>query len=64
MKGEIAYLDPRYKGKNFIQDRLIDIMYRCWIFKVEDRADIFEAVVFLRETLDGAKKEGIYDGRF
>ena len=64
MKGEIAYLDPRYKGKNYIQDRLIDIMFRCWKFKAEDRADIFEAVVFLRETLDGAKKEGIYDGRF
>ena len=64
LKGEIAYLDPRYKGKNYIQDRLIDIMFRCWKFKPEDRTDIFEAVVFLRETLDGAKKEGIYDGRF
>jgi len=64
MDGEISYLDPRYNGKNYIQDRLIEIMLRCWILKPEDRADVFEVSAFLRKTLDGAKKEGIYDGRF
>jgi len=64
MKGEIAYVDPRYKGKNYVQDRLIEIMLRCWKLKPEDRADIFEIVAFLRETLDGAKKKDMYDGRF
>lgn len=62
--GEIAYLDPRYKGRNYILDRLIELMYRCWVYEPDDRIDIFESVSFLRETLEEAKRRQIYDGRF
>jgi len=64
MDGEIAYLDPRYKGRNYIQDRLIELMYRCWVYEPDDRIDIFQSVSFLRETLKEAKRQNIYDGRF
>jgi serine/threonine protein kinase len=64
VNGEIAYLDPRYKGRNYMLDRLIDLMYRCWIYEPDDRVDIFEAVSFLRDTLKEAKRRGIYNGRF
>lgn len=62
--GQMSYFDPRYKGRNYIEDRMIDLMYRCWQYKVADRADIFEAVTTLRETLNESKKLGIYEGRF
>lgn len=64
LDGEIAYLDPRYKGRNYILDRLIELMYRCWVYEPDDRIDIFGSVSFLRETLKEAKKRNIYDGRF
>lgn len=64
MKGEKSYLDPRYRGKNFIQDELIELMYKCWHYEPDKRADIFEAVTILRDILEESKKRGIYDGRF
>jgi len=62
--GELAYLDPRYIGKNYIQDKLIDLMYRCWAYDPDKRADIFEAVTTLRDVVKEGKKLGIYNGRF
>ena len=64
INGNLAFLDPRYKGQNYIQDQMIEIMYECWKYKPEERMDIFTVVKRLRETLKEAKKLGIYDGRF
>uniref|UniRef100_A0A7S3PTU5 Protein kinase domain-containing protein n=1 Tax=Chaetoceros debilis TaxID=122233 RepID=A0A7S3PTU5_9STRA len=61
LDGEKPYLDPRYKGRDWIQDRLILIMERCWEFEPDERVDIFEIVSFLRHTLEAAKKQGIYE---
>ena len=55
LEGETAYLDPRYRDRNYIQDKLIEMMERCWAFSPDDRPDAFEIVRFLRDV----KKEGI-----
>jgi len=51
LKGETPYIDPRYRTRSFAEGRLVDIMERCWAFKQNDRADIFEVVRHLRDTL-------------
>lgn len=61
LDAETPYLDPRYKGRDWIQDRLILIMERCWEYEADKRVDIFEVVSFLRHTLEVAKKQGIYE---
>lgn len=62
--GKTAKFDERFRGKNRIQDVMIDLMYRCWEYDADKRADIFEAVVTLRDVLKEGKELGIYDGRF
>ena len=64
VKGETAYLDPRYRGKNYIHDKLIEVMEQCWIYKPDERIDIFGVITILRNALKESKKLGIYRGKF
>lgn len=56
VKGERAYVDVRYRNHSFIEGKLVEIMERCWIHDPDERADIFEAVRFLRGVRDEVKK--------
>ena len=51
MKGIAPYLDPRYENRSMIEGRLVAIMKRCHVLDPTKRADIFEVVRHLRETL-------------
>lgn len=59
--GELPYVDPRYRNRNYIQDRLITLMEQCWKFNPDERIDIFSTVAYLRETKEEAIKMGFYD---
>jgi hypothetical protein len=54
MEGETAFIDPRYRARSVAERRLIEVMERCFAFKPDARADIFEVVEKLREGLQEA----------
>uniref|UniRef100_A0A7S4SGN8 Protein kinase domain-containing protein n=1 Tax=Ditylum brightwellii TaxID=49249 RepID=A0A7S4SGN8_9STRA len=49
-EGILPYIDPGYRTKSYIEGQLVEIMYRCFVSKANDRADIFEVVEFLSNT--------------
>lgn len=62
--GELPYIDRRYRERNYVQDRLIHVMEKCWKFDPDERADIFWVVKYLRETKDIAIQMGFYDDQY
>ena len=62
--GELPYVDPRYRNRNYVQDRLLSLMEQCWKFDPDDRVDIFTALIYLRETKKEATKMGFYDEQY
>ena len=50
MDGETAFIDERYRTRSYIEGRMVEIIERCWDYKPEERATIFEVVEYLRET--------------
>jgi hypothetical protein len=50
MKGEWPYVDPRYRTRSYIENRLVEVMEKTWAYYPQDRASIFEVVQHLQET--------------
>jgi serine/threonine protein kinase len=50
MMGIRPYLDARYRSRSLIERRMIEIMDQCHELKPEDRPQIFEVVLHLKET--------------
>ena len=55
IKGETAFIDPRYRTRSLAEKRLVEIMEKCWELKTQDRIDIFEAVRLLRQAVEEVK---------
>eukprot|EP00980_Cylindrotheca_fusiformis_P028443 scaffold22599_cov139-Cylindrotheca_fusiformis.AAC.34 len=51
MRGETAYIDPRYKTRSPEEGRLAEIIEQCFRFSPDDRPSIFEVVTFLRRAV-------------
>ena len=49
IKGDRAFIDPRWRERSFIESKLVDLMEKCWIRDTNERIDIFDAVKELRE---------------
>ena len=49
--GELPYIDPRWKTNSYGEGRLVEIIEKCWKYKPNDRADVFQATRFLDETM-------------
>ena len=54
--GDLPYVDPRYKERSFAEEKLIELMERCWIYNPDERISIFEAVTFLRDAVEENEK--------
>ena len=50
LRGEPPYLNPLYRTRSLIEQRMTEIMDRCHVLDYEGRVDIFEVVRHLRET--------------
>jgi len=50
-KGQLPYIDPRYRTRSFAEGKLVEIMERCWEYEPDNRADIFEVSDFLTEAV-------------
>lgn len=57
IKGKIAYIDPRYETRSFAEQKLVEVMKKCWALKPKDRIDIFQAVRLLREATEQLKEQ-------
>lgn len=44
-------IDPVYKTRSFAEAKLVELIYRCWEYYADDRADIFEMVHSLRQAI-------------
>ncbi len=53
-------MDPRYKERSFAEEKLIELMEKCWKYDPDDRISIFEAVDFLRRAVKENEKELYY----
>jgi hypothetical protein len=44
------YIDPRYRTRSFIEQRMVSIMEQCHKVKPSQRVSVFEVVRYLRKT--------------
>lgn len=56
-KGERPYLDPRYRGRSYEEDVLIDIMDACWAYNPDDRPHMTEVARILRSAQQSAREK-------
>jgi hypothetical protein len=50
INGTRAYVDPRWRERSYIENKLVDVMEQCWVNdKQKKRIDIFQVVKLLRE---------------
>ena len=55
--GKLAFVDPRYRGRSFIEGKLVEIMEKCWAYNPTKRPSIFEVVEFLRRVAERKSEE-------
>jgi len=58
VKGDTAFIDDRYRTRSYIEGRMVELMEKCWIYDMNKRISIFEAVEFLRETVEEHERRG------
>jgi len=51
MNKELPYINIRYRNGTYAEQKLIEIMERCWIYEPEQRIDIFTVVTFLKKAV-------------
>lgn len=55
-KGETPYIDPRYSEVGFAEQKLVEIMQKCWGYTADERMDVFELVRLLRQAVNENEK--------
>ena len=50
LKGERAFIDPRYRKRSYIESKLVQVMELTWEHDPKKRVSIFEVVKFLRSV--------------
>jgi len=51
IKGDLAFVDDRYRNSSFAEGKLVEIMEKCWAYESKDRVDVFEVVAFLQNAV-------------
>jgi hypothetical protein len=54
---ETAYIDPRWRNHSFAEGLLVDIIEKCWEYEPDDRIDIGELVLLLRQAVAENEKQ-------
>jgi serine/threonine protein kinase len=55
LKGERAYIDPRYLSRSYAENKLVEVMEKTWEFSPNDRISIFQVVKALRKAVKDNK---------
>jgi hypothetical protein len=48
---ETPYIDPRWRNHSFAEGLLVDIMEKCWEYNPDDRIEIGQLVLLLRQAV-------------
>ena len=59
MRGEKAFIDPRYFQRSKEESKLAEIIKRCFAYHPKDRPSIFEVVAFLRQAVNECLGEDV-----
>jgi serine/threonine protein kinase len=51
LRHERAYIDPRYRSRSSLENKLVEVMEQTWEFDPNDRISIFKVVQALREKV-------------
>jgi serine/threonine protein kinase len=51
LRHERAYIDPRYRSRSSVENKLVEVMEQTWEFDPNDRISIFKVVQALREKV-------------
>jgi serine/threonine protein kinase len=51
MAGKLPFIDPRYKNRDSIERKFVEVMEDCWKFKPEDRPTAVEVARRLEELV-------------
>ena len=51
LRHERAYIDPRYRSRSSVENKLVEVMEQTWEFDPNDRISIFKVVQVLREKV-------------
>ena len=54
--GELPFVDSRFEDGSYAEQKLVQVLQRCWIYNPADRADIFEVVALLKEGVEANNK--------
>lgn len=53
---ERPFVDPRYRGRSKILDKMIEVMEQCWEWDPDRRVSVFEVVRQLRQLKESIHK--------
>jgi hypothetical protein len=48
---ETAYIDPRWRNHSVAEGLLVDVMEKCWVYDPDERIEIGELVLLLRQAV-------------
>jgi serine/threonine protein kinase len=51
LRHERAYIDPRYRSRSSVENKLVEVMEQTWEFDPNGRISIFKVVQALREKV-------------
>jgi hypothetical protein len=44
IQGNMTKIDPRYRSRSYVEGKLVEIIEKCWAYKVNDRPSIFQII--------------------
>jgi serine/threonine protein kinase len=56
LKGEIPWIDERWKTKSVAEARLVDVIIQCFVYDPKDRIDINRVIQLLKDAQDEVEK--------
>jgi serine/threonine protein kinase len=59
--GETPYVDHRWRERSYAERKMIEIMERMWTYNADERIDIFEAVILLRDAWDETRRSYMHE---
>lgn len=60
-KGEKPFIDPRWRERSFAENKLVELIEKCYQYNPDDRVDIFEMVKFLRSAVEENTKNHLHE---
>lgn len=54
--GQLPSVDSRFEEGSYAEQKLLQVLQKCWIYDPADRTDIFKVVALLKEAVETNNK--------